>query len=485
MFLKGELTLALTRKLKRVLQEYTTPLAVRSSGLFEDSLMQPFAGIFETYILPNSSPDIETRLKDLTDAIKLVFASVFSEKSKGYVKAINYKIEEEKMAVIIQELVGSQYENYYYPHISGVAQSYNYYSFGNMEPEDGFAVAALGLGMYVVEGENAYRFCPKYPTAVNYTPKDLFQNSQVHFYAVNLSKQNINLLEGEDAGLKKLDAEDAEMHGSLKHCASVYSPDNNTITPGLDKAGPRIIDFANILKYNYVPLAESLQAVLDIVKEALGTAVEIEFAVDLNKDENYKASLYILQIKPLIGNKTDYEIKPEEIDKEQLVIYAKNGMGNGLIDNIQDVVFVDKDLFDKKHTPEIAEEIAQINKSFVLENKHYLLIGPGRWGTRDKWIGIPVNWPQISNAKVIVETSLEGYPLDGSAGSHFFHNVTSMNVGYFSLQHTDWETELNWELLKEQELIQQTKYVKHVRFKKNLVIRMDGKKRITAITWQK
>jgi CheY-like chemotaxis protein len=484
LFAEGELTGSLTDKLRLILESVKTPLAIRSSGLFEDSLMQPFAGIFETYILPNNNDDIEIRLKNLTDAIKLVFASVFSDKSRGYASALNLKIEEEKMAVIIQELVGNRYGNYFYPHMSGVAQSYNFYSFGNMEPEDGYAVLAIGLGSYVVEGEKAYRFSPKYPTAINYTPKDLIQNSQVHFYAVNLNNTNPDLLASEGAAMGKLFLEDAEMHGTLRHCASVYNPDNDAIIPGIDKAGPRIVNFANILKYNYIPLAEVIQEILDIVREAMGTPIEIEFAVDLNKDKDNKASLYLLQIKPLFGSKNDYEIDPEEIDKDKLLLYAKNGMGNGYLDTIEDVVFVDINNFDKSKTPEIAAEIAEINESLKRKNKHYILIGPGRWGTRDRWIGIPVTWPQISNAKIIVETSLEGYPLDGSAGSHFFHNVTSMNVGYFAMQHTDHDTVLNFDVLNQQNLIQKTNYVKHVRFKKNLVIRMDGKKRISAITWQ-
>jgi len=481
-FLEGKLTSTLTKRLKTLLQMITKPLAVRSSGLFEDSLSQPFAGIFETYVLPNNHPEIEERLKQLTDAIKLVFASVYSDVARGYVKAINYQIEEEKMAVVIQELVGKQYGSYYYPHISGVAQSYNYYPFGHMKPEEGFAVTALGLGKYVVEGNRAYRFSPKYPGLDINTPKDQFKNSQLDFLAVDLNQTIPNLLEGDMASLATLDIAEAEKHGSLRHCASVYDADNNTIYPGISKSGPRILNFANILKYNYTPLAKTLEVVLDVVKEALGTAIEIEFALDLDRDADGKCSFYLLQIKPLIGSIEDYTVEMGKIKKENILLFSEKGMGNGLIQNIRDVLFVDKDRFDKRFTEEMALEISTLNNECIITKTPYLLIGPGRWGTRDKWIGIPVNWPQISQAKVIVETSLDDFPLDASSGSHFFHNVTSMNVGYFTVQSEISQSFINWEMLTKQELISEGRFFKHIRFARPLAVRMDGKKRISVIT---
>lgn len=480
MFLDASLTDTLVKRLKILLKYITNPLAVRSSGLFEDSLMQPFAGIFETYLLPNNHPDINVRLNQLMDAIKLVYASVYSKIARGYIKAINYQIEEEKMAVIIQEVVGNRYENCFYPHISGVAQSYNYYPFAHMKPEEGFAVAALGLGKQVVEGEKAYRFSPKYPDTEINSPRDQFKNSQVSFYAVDLGKEFINLLEGEMAGLVKLDIDDAERHGTIRHLASVYDVDNNRIVPGLTHAGPRIINFSNILKYNYIPLAETIAATLDVVQEAMGAPVEIEFAVDLNRDKELKASFYLLQIKPLIGSMQDFSFNPEELDSEKVLMLSEKGMGNGLIDDITDVIYIDIAAFDKRNTVEMVSEIEGLNTVMQAENRKYLLIGPGRWGTRDRWIGIPVNWPQISSAKVIVETSLEGYPLDASSGSHFFHNVTSMNVGYFSIQQELSGSWIRWDMLDQQELVQRTKHFKHVRFPKPVIIKMDGKKRIAA-----
>ena len=482
-FIEGKLSETLIRKLRLIIKKIRKPLAVRSSGLFEDSLNQPFAGIFETYLIPNSHPDPRVRLEQLKDAIKLVYASVYAPVAKSYIEAVNYRIEQEKMAVVIQEVVGEEHDQVFYPHISGVAHSYNFYPFAHMKPEEGVTIMALGLGRYVVEGEKAFRFAPHYPNLEINSPEDQLKGSQVHFYAVDLKKHDLNLLEGEEAGLRILDIDDAEMHGTLNHLASVFSPENNRIIPGLDKPGPRVINFADILKYNYIPLAKTVSVVLDVIKEALGSPVEIEFAVDLTKDSQNRASFYLLQIKPMIGGSEDYKVDMNKISKEDIVLYCEKEMGNGLVENITDVVFVDPDTFDKTKTMEMAEEMEKINRRMVEEGKQYVLIGPGRWGTRDRFIGIPVNWPQISAAKVIVETSLEGFPLDASSGSHFFHNVTSMNVGYFCVQPELSRSYIRYDILKSQN-IKTTTYFNIATFEQPLTIRMDGKKRISVITWQ-
>ena len=351
-----------------------------------------------------------------------------------------------------------------------------------MKPEEGFAIAAIGLGKYVVEGDKAYRFSPRYPTLDINSPKDQVKNSQVSFLAVDLECTDPQLLDGDMAGLNTLDLSAAESHGSLRHCASVYNADNNTIYPGISKAGTRIVNFANILKYNYTPLAQTLEIVLDVVKEALGTAVEIEWALDLDRDEKGNCSFYLLQIKPLLGSADDYVVNMDEINADDILLYSVKGMGNGVIRDIKDVIYVDPQLFDKRFTEEMAREITQLNDQMVTQHRPYILIGPGRWGTRDRWIGIPVNWPQISQAKVIVETSLEDFPLDASSGSHFFHNVTSMNVGYFTVQPELSKSSINFEMLAKQPLIQQTRFFKHVRFDDYLTVRMDGKKRISVVT---
>ena len=481
-FLESELSFELDKRLKKFLKHITKPLAVRSSSLFEDSITRPFSGVFDTYIIPNVHPEFKTRLKQLRDAIKLVYASIYSSQARNYFRAVGHRMEEEKMAVILQELVGSQYDHYYYPHISGTAQSHNYYPVAHMKPDEGFAVAAVGLGQYVVDGEQAYRFSPTYPKLQICSTKDLIKTSQVSYYAVDLNKQEFDLKYDEHGGMVKLDLGTAEKHGNLNHCASVYDPDNDRIEPGLDVEGPRIVNFADILKYNYIPLAETINKILEVVKESLGTEVEIEWAVNLEKDKKGLPSFYLLQIKPLVGHDEDQHLEPEKYKTNNLVLFSERSMGNGKIQDIRDVVFIDRKKFDNSYTREMAKEIEKLNEELQKKGKRFVLIGPGRWGTRDRFIGIPVAWPQISNAKVIVEIGLKNFPLDASLGSHFFHNLTSMNVGYLSIPDNCGNNCINWKLLESQPLVNQTQYFKHVEFEQPLTIIMDGKQMNSIIT---
>ncbi len=478
-FLKARLSNELVKKLDELIDCFKKPLAVRSSGLFEDSLTQPFAGIFETYIIPNNHHDKNRRLQQLIDAIKLVFASTFSNVAVNYSRALDHKLGEEKMSIVIQELVGREHDGLYYPDISGVAQSYNYYPFASMKPRDGFAVIAVGLGSYVVEGERAYRFAPKYPKIQLNSLQDQIKQSQSYFYAVDLKQPDINLLNGPYSAIKKVDIYDAIPHGTLTHLVSTYDFNNDVMYPGVDENGVLVTNFASILQNEYIPLPEMIQDVLNNLKLAFDTPVEIEFAVDLAPDEDGDASFYILQVKPLLMPSEDYTFKPEELDKKNLILYAEKSMGNGVINTIKDIVFVKNETFDKTQTTEMAHEIEILNNKFT--HKKYVLIGPGRWGTRDRFIGIPVNWTQISNAKVIVETSLEGYPLDASSGSHFFHNLTTMNIAYFSVFLDKNPQAINYDLLNNAELIEETKHFKHVRFPHPVKIIIDGKKRRGAI----
>lgn len=481
MFVRGELSYHLEKKLKSLLKVVSKPLAVRSSSLLEDSTTQPFAGIFDTYLIPNNNQDFNVRFKHLTDAIKLVYASIYSNESRSYFKAVNYKLEEEKMAIVLQEVVGNIYDHYFYPHISGTAQSRNYYPVAHMEPDDGFAIAALGLGHYVVNGEKAYRFSPKYPLLEVNSPKNLFRNTQVEFLSLDLDQQELDLTKGTDTNLARLSITEAEKHRTLSHLAAVYDPDNDTMMPGLDTPGPRILNFADILKYDYAPMAKTLEFILDVGKEALGSPIEIEYAIDLNPDQNGHPSFYLLQIKPLLGSMGEYNINLKELVKEDVIIYAEKSMGNGRIDNIKDVVFVRNENFDKTKTRQIAGELEELNQELREDNRNYILIGPGRWGTSDPFIGIPVNWTQISSAKVIVETSLANFPLDASLGSHFFHNVTSMNMGYFSIQHNSLSEFIDWNFLEGQEILYESNFLRHVRFTEPLCVVMDGKKRISVV----
>ncbi len=481
-FAAAPLSISLLKRLRTFVSQIQKPIAVRSSSSSEDSITQPFAGVFDTYIVPNNSANKKSVLEQLTIAIKLVFASTFSEKARNYFTVVHHKIEDEKMAVVLQELVGTKHENYYYPHISGVAQSYNYYPVANMKPDEGFAVAAVGLGTYVVDGWKSFRFSPKYPRVSMYSIKDLLNSSQVQFYALDCTVKNIDFVKhGELAALKLLDISEAEKHGTLRHCASVYNATNDRVEPGLSVYGPRIVNFADILQYNYVPLSETISVLLNTIKEAFGSPVEIEYAVDIEPGVNGLPTFYLLQIKPLIGDQFKQNIDLDKLDKSQMILFTKSSVGNGEITDIKDVIFVDNEKFNKLKTIEMAEEIEHLNRIMIQQNRQYILIGPGRWGSQDRFVGIPVNWSQISNAKLIVEVSLNNFPLDTSLGSHFFHNVTSMNIGYFSVQHNSYTDFIRWEGLNEQRVVHETTYFKHVHFKKPLTILMDGKHKTSAI----
>jgi hypothetical protein len=481
-FLAAELNESVKERLFQYIQLQKQPLAVRSSGLFEDSLIRPFSGVYSTYLIPNNHPDENVRFEQLLTAIKLVYSSVFTDDARSYFQAINYKIEEEKMAVIIQPVVGHEHNDKFYVDVSGVAQSYNYYPYSYMEPGDGFAVIAVGLGQTVVGGEKAFRFCPKYPNLNNNSVKDQVRDTQRDFYAIDMTQQTFNLaLEGEMAAIRKYRISEAEKDGVLDHCASTYIMENDYIMPGISVKGQRVINFANILEYEHAPLADTLFLMLKLFKQALGSPVEMEFALDLSKGENGWPTFYLLQLKPLIRREMEIKIDLGSMDSSKLILVSKKGMGNGRLTTIKDVVYVDVNKFDRTKTREISNEIAEVNKNFSKNNQQYILIGPGRWGTRDEFTGIPVNWAQINNAKVIVEIGLPNFPLDASLGSHFFHNVTSMNVGYFSIPQINGNEFIKTDILDREEPVWQGKYVKHVRFNNGLEVLMDGRKRTAII----
>jgi hypothetical protein len=484
-FSEGLLSTSLMRKLKVFVSQINKPIAVRSSSSSEDSITQPFAGVFDTYIIPNSETNKRVVLDRLSIAIKLIFASTFSDKARNFFAVLRHKIEEERMAIVLQELVGNQYGDYYYPHISGIAQSYNYYPVADMKPDEGFAVAAVGLGTYVVDGWKSFRFSPRYPKVSMYSIKDLLNSSQVQFYALDCREREIDFLkDGELAAMSLLDISEAEKHGTLQHCVSTYNANNDRLEPGLSSYGPRVVNFADILQYEYIPLAKTISILLNAIKESFGSPVEIEYAVDLNKGANGLPTFYLLQIKPLIGDQIRDRIEFDKLERGNMILFTKSSVGNGRLNEISDVIFIDIEKFSKMKTPQMAEEIEYLNDLMIEEDRKYVLIGPGRWGSRDRFVGIPVNWSQISNAKVIVEVSLDNYPLDSSLGSHFFHNVTSMNIGYFSVKHSSPTDFVSWELLKKQKVINETSFFKHVRFKKPLSILMDGKQKTSAIVKQ-
>ena len=481
-FLEAEFDEETKGRLTEYLAEMNKPLAVRSSGLFEDSLLQPFSGVYATYLIPNNHPDISVRYNQLETAIKLVYASIFTESALAYFDAVKYKIEEEKMAVVIQEVVGQNYNDKFYPSISGVAHSYNYYPVSHMKPEDGFSVAALGLGNYVVGGENAYRFCPNYPDINPSSVDEQVRNTQKVFYAMDLTNPDIDLVAGgEEASIQKYRIAEAEKDGTLEYLASTYDYENDFLIPGVQEKGPRVIDFANLLKYNYIPFADTLQLLLKLFKEAMGSPVEIEYAIDLEHAENGLPTFYLLQIKPLIRIEEQVEIDLNEVDDDKVFMYAEHGMGNGKVESIYDVVYVDPEKFDKLKTKQIAIEIGEMNREFEAQGKEYILIGPGRWGSRDPFTGIPVLWANISKAHIIIEMGLPDFQIDASLGSHFFHHVTSMNVGYFSVPYKSQTSKLKIEALTQQKIVRETEFVKHVEFNKPLTVLMNGRERRAVI----
>ncbi|MBN1118592.1 MAG: pyruvate, phosphate dikinase [Bacteroidales bacterium] len=482
LFVRAHLSTNLLQKLTFFLEQIDKPIAVRSSSISEDSLSQPFAGVFDTFVVTNNDSDKSITLDKLIKAIKLVYASIYSDHAKIYFEAIQHPIEEERMAIVLQELVGNQYEQYYYPHISGTAQSYNYYPIAKMQPEEGFALAAVGLGYYVVGGQKSYRFSPRYPKIQPFSTKDLINSTQVKFMAVDMSRKELDYIgEGEMAPIAQLDISEAEKHGTLTHCASVYNIDNDTIEVDLSKPGPRIINFANILKFNYIPLAGIIENILATISESLGSPVEIEYSVDLNPSENGLPSFYLLQIKPLVGMQTGVKIDNNLASEPETVLFTQSALGNGIREDICDLIFVRNQNFDRLKTLEMVKEIEILNRKMGNLGRKYILIGPGRWGSRDQFLGIPVAWPQISNAAIIVEISLENFPLDASLGSHFFHNITSMNVGYFSVLDSSSSDFIKWDTLYEQNIIEETNFFCHIRFNHPLKILMDGRKRTAII----
>ncbi len=472
----------LMARLKRFVGQVRRPLAVRSSSLSEDSLNQPFAGVFDTYLVPNNADTAEENAANVASAVKMVFASIYSPTSRAYFQTTRVNIEKEKMAVVVQVLVGNEYDGFYYPHISGTAQSFNYYPVAHMQPEEGFAVAGFGLGYYVVGGSKAFRFSPAWPAVDTMSVQDMVKNTQVDFLAVDLRRKAVDYVhDGETAPLQTLDILEAEKHGTLRHCASVYNPQNDAIEPGLRAYGPRVVNFADILKYDYIPLPRLLSVVLGAAKDAFGTPVEIEWAVDLEEDEKGVPSFYLLQMKPIITDLRGDSVEVTRPAKEEAYLFTTQSLGNGRVDGITDIIFADPDAFDKMQTEQMAKEIGYLNDLMMQEGREYILIGPGRWGTRDKFIGIPVQWSEISKAKLIVEMSLPGFPLDSSLGSHFFHNVTSMNIGYLAVMSESQTDFINWELLRQLPVVRSTTFFRQVRASRPLDIRMNGKRRMAVV----
>ena len=460
-----------------------SPIAIRSSSLLEDSHYQPFAGIYSTYMIPYLTDKYEM-LRMLSDAIKGVYASVYYKDSKSYMQATSNVIDQEKMAVILQEVVGTQYGDRFYPSISGVARSINYYPINDELAEEGTVSLALGLGKYIVDGGLTLRVCPYHPDKVLQTSEMemALRETQTRFYALDLKNMGQNFSLDDGFNLLKLPVKEAENDGSLNYIASTYDPYDMVIRDGIYPGGRKVITFANILQHDVFPLARILQLVQKYGQGEMRRPVEIEFAVNLNAAEK-KGVFYLLQIRPMVDMKADLNEDLDAIPEDQLLLKSVNSLGQGIMDDIQDVIYVKTEGYSASNNQLITYDIEKLNKRFLDEGKHYILIGPGRWGSSDTWLGIPVKWPNISAARVIVEAGLTNYRVDPSQGTHFFQNLTSFGVGYFTINAYMNDGLYNQELLNIMPAVEETKYLRWVHFEKPLAVKMNGKKKIGVVSF--
>lgn len=464
-------------KLKEFLDITKSPLAVRSSSLLEDSQFLPFAGVYETYMIPNSNPDLNIRLDELLHSIKCVYASTFHKKAKDYMKATSYRLEEEKMAVVVQRLVGAQRGQRFYPDFAGVAKSYNFYPVPPQKSADGIALVALGLGKTVVEGGNSVRFCPRYPKHLMqfFSTKETLKNAQQEFYALDLNGKLDHHPESiEDPLVKSYSLVDSEKDGTLFSVGSTYSPENEGIYDGISRDGTRVVTFAPILKHKIFPLPEILDLLLDIGAWGMGTPVEIEFAVNLDVPKGEPKEFAMLQMRPMVLSREVEELMIGDVKQTDLICQSSQVLGNGAINGIFDVVMVDINNFDRGKSKEVAQEVSLINSKLLTEKRPYLLVGVGRWGSLDPWLGIPVTWDQISGASVIVESGFKDFQVSPSQGSHFFQNLTSFRVGYFTVNSSDQMCFIDWDWLNEQQAVQEMNFTRHLRFEQPISVRING-----------
>lgn len=480
-FKKASFPQWLANDLRTFLRHTEGPLAVRSSAILEDAHYRPSAGAYNTYMLPNNHPKIQVRLDQLIQAIKLVYSSLYKEAPRVLARHSIYRPEEDKMAVIIQKLVGCQYGDYFYPAISGVAQSYNFYPVDYMKPEEGVAHMALGLGKIVVDGGVAMRFSPKYPkllpqfSSVDY----ILKNAQRYFYALKMRTEDEPYITHPDMELEKIDLDDAVEHAPVKRLSSTYFPEDGRIRDMFSKKGYPVLTFASILKFKEFPLGDILSQLLEVGRNGMGCPVEMEFAVNFYDKE--KPEFYLLQIRPMMvaRNTLNVKITPEEL--KNAFCYSDKAMGSSQETPVTDIIYVKPQAFDTSKTIEIAEEIGQMNQLFKQkEDRKYLLIGPGRWGTTDRWLGIPVTWSHITQVGTIIETTSEKLSADPSQGSHFFHNITSLGINYLGVSQKE-QNVIDWQWLDGQNVVKETDFLRYIALEEPALIKINGKDSIAVI----
>ena len=475
-FLDAAMPVPLEENLKAFLSEVEYPVAVRSSSLLEDSQYQPFTGVYETFMLGNQQPSLQTRLDELSEAIKRVYASTFSQHAKAYVRATPYRLEEEKMAVILQQVVGTAHGSRFYPDFSGVVRSHNFYPVEPMTFADGIAAVALGLGRTVVDGGKCLSFCPRYPRNLLQfsSVEDILANTQTEFCALALDGIHHG---GGPGHLReaRFGLDVAEADGTLHAVASTYSADNQAVYDGLSRPGPRVVTFAPMLKHEMFPLASILELLVRAGEDALGNPVEIEFAVRLPRTDNEPSEFGFLQIRPLTLARDHQDLSIGDVDSSQLICQSTKVLGNGRIENLHDIVVVDSQRFERSRSQEVARAVAHFNATLSAENRPYLLIGVGRWGSNGPWRGIPVEWDETSGARAIVEAGFHDFRVTPSQGSHFFQNLTAFQIGYFTVNPDAGEGSIDWPWLAEQAAVEEQGCVRHLQFSQPLRIVMNSK----------
>ncbi len=475
-FQKAELPVELTGDLWGLISKIHTPLAIRSSSLLEDMIDAPFAGVYETKMIPNNQADSSTRYKKLVEAIKYIYASTYFSNAKSYMKATKNKLESEKMAVIIQEVVGNRHYDRFYPNISGIIRSYNFYPFGHANPEDGLVSLALGLGKTIVEGGNIWSYSPSYPQSIPpfNTTRELLNNTQTEFWAVNMGAPPVYDPVKETEYLVKSGFEEAEYDNTLKYIASTYDMTSDQIFPGVGNKGARILNFAPILEIKLIRLNDFIANLLEFLEQKTEEKLEIEFAMNFKNRDVSQHRFGFLQVRPIAMSTENVEIREAELIQPNVLLASDGVMGNGIKKEIMDVVYLKPDCFDIKHSKIIADEIADINRKLIDTNLPYLLIGFGRWGSSDPWLGIPVNWGQISGASVIVESTQQGLAAELSQGAHFFHNISNLKKFYFSIKSNS-VYKIDWLWLQRQKIVEETEFVRHVRLISTLTVKVDGR----------
>jgi hypothetical protein len=481
-FQRGELAAEVVGDLLSLISGVREPLAIRSSSLLEDAVNAPLAGVYETKMIPNNQPAAEARFRRLVEAIKLVYASTYFRQARDYFRAIGRDVRQERMAVIIQEVVGTRFGERYYPTVSGVARSYNFYPTGNARPREGVVMLALGLGKTIVDGDRAWSYCPAWPQAPPpfVSAKQLLENTQSRFWAVSMATPREYEPVRETEYLEHPGLEAAELDGSLRYVCSTYDAQSDRLNMGLGAGGPRLLDFSPILKGRAAPLNDLVRIMLSTAEQNTGGDVEIEFAMAFDPEHSRQSRFGFLQVRGLASAAEGARVEVGEVGRSAAVVFSRHVMGNGELAGIRDVVYVRPDTFQAAETPAVAAEVARLNARLLEKGTPYVLLGFGRWGSADPWLGIPVVWGQICGARVIVEATAAQMSPDLSQGSHFFHNLTALGIVFFAVpdQHSGW---VDWDWLAGQPVVEQGPFVRHIRSARELRVRADGRQGRGAI----